>query len=777
MTVQDIEKYAIGQSVTRMEDPRLLRGEGQYTDDLNLDQQAYACFFRSPYAHGNITSLDISAAKRAVGVLTVLTSADLDSEGVLPLPCNLPMKNRDGSDMLKPPRPSLASGRVRFRGEPVALIVAESALQAKDALDLIEFEVDELPAVADAREALSDGAPQLHDSVANNMPLDWEYGDAKAVDAAFAGAHHIERLGLESNRLVVNAMEPRAAIAEYDAAADKFTFHTPSQGVFGLRNALAGAIMGVEQSQMRVRTRDVGGSFGMKSAAYPEYAPLLVASKTLNRPVKWCDERGESFVSDQHGRDSFADVSVAFDANGHILAGRVECYANVGAYLTPVGPSMHTRNIPRNFPGGYRIDKFHARTRAAFTNTSPIGAYRGAGRPEGVYYMERILDNAARHLGIDRIELRRRNLLSPQELPYTAISELTYDSGDFPAILDAGVELGDLDGFESRRQTSLSNGRLRGLGVASYLEVTGPPSTEMGGIRFQENGRVLMVSGSLNYGQGHSGTFAQIVSSTLGVPFEQLDLLQGDSDELIAGAGSGGSRTVISAGSMLLKACDVVIDNGKKLAGHVFEAAVEDIEFSDGVFAVAGTDRRIDIMSLAQHVQSLDAVPEGVPASLDANIADDSPPSAFPNGCHVAEVEIDPETGVVELARYSVVDDFGTLINPMLVEGQVHGGIAQGVGQVLMERTVYDESGQLLTGSYMDYTLPRADDFPSMAFYSLPVPAKTNPLGAKGCGEAGTTGSLPAVMNAIVDVLNREKGIEHFDMPATPEKVWRALNS
>jgi carbon-monoxide dehydrogenase large subunit len=577
---------------------------------------------------------------------------------------------------------------------------------------------------------------------------------------------------LRSNRLVVNAMEPRAAVACFED--DRYVLHSPTQGAFGFRNTLAG-VLGVERDGLRVLTHDVGGSFGMKSSPYPEYVPLLLAARRLGRPVKWCDERSDSFLSDQHGRDSYAEASLAFDAKGRILAGRVHVHCNVGAYLSSVGPSMHTRNVPRNFPGPYRLPVFHARTFAGFTNTTPIGAYRGAGRPEGVYYMERMMDTAARELGIDRVELRRRNLITPAELPYAAVSELSYDSGDFPAILDAGLAESDWDGFDARRRESEARGRLRGLGIACYLEVTGPPATEMGGIRFRADGSVLMVSGSLNYGQGHAVTFAQILSDRLGIPIERLELLQGDSDELIAGAGTGGSRSVICAGSALLSAADEVVANGRTLAGHVLEAAAQDIEFARGEFRVAGTDRAIGILELAARLHAPGGVASASPDALDANISEATPPSAFPNGCHVAEVEIEPATGVVTLARYSVVDDFGTLINPMLVEGQVHGGVVQGVGQALMENAVYDSEGQLVSGSYMDYALPRADDVPAFHFASRPVPATTNPLGAKGCGEAGTTGALPAVMNAVVDALARECGLTHLDMPATPQRVWAAL--
>lgn len=769
------EKFAVGQSVPRTEDPRLLRGEGCFTDDFNLSRQAHAYVFRSPYAHGAITTLNVEGAQTAPGVLTVLTAKDLDAEGVSPLPCGLPVKSRDGTPLIKPPRPALATDRVRYRGEAIALIVADSLAQARDAADLIEFDVAILPAVTDVKDAIREGAPQLHDEATGNRALDWEFGDGVEVDRIFAEAHHVSTLTLRNNRVVISPMEPRAAVGEFDADSGRYTLHVATQGVFGFTGVLSEKILNIPREKLRVRTYDVGGSFGMKSAPYPEYAPVLVASRLLGRPVKWCDERSDSFLSDQHGRDSWAEASLAFDTEGRILAGRVISHANLGGYLSAVGPSMSTRNIPRNFPGVYRLPVFNARSYAIFTNTTPIGAYRGAGRPEGVYYMERLMDTAAREMGIDRVELRRRNLIGADEIPYDAVSELTYDSGDFPAVLDDALTAADWDGFEARREASAAKGSLRGLGIACYLEVTGPPAREMGGIRFEEDGTVTMVSGSLNYGQGHAATFAQILTTKLGIPFDRFRLLQGDSDELIAGAGTGGSRTVISAGTALLHAADEVIENGRLLAGHVLETAIDDIEFEAGEFRVAGTDRAISIMELSETVRRNVALPEGLPGGLDAELAEDTPPSAFPNGCHIAEVEIAPDTGVVKVDRYIIVDDFGTLINPMLVEGQVHGGVIQGLGQALMENTSYSEDGQLISGSYMDYVMPRADDLPTFAFGSHPVPATTNPLGAKGCGEAGCTGALPSIMNAIVDVLARETGVTHIDMPATSERVWSVL--
>lgn len=770
-----LQKFAIGQPVSRVEDPHILRGESCYTDDFSLPGQAHAYVLRSPYAHGRITRLDVTEAKQAPGVLCVLTADDLEAEGVAPLSCRTEKTSRDGTPLIRPERPCLAKGKVRYRGEAVAFIAAESLAQAMDAAEAIELEVEELPAVTDAREGLNAEAPQLHEEAPGNLALDWEFGDEAEADRIFAEAHHVTRLTMRNNRIAISPIEPRAAVGEIDPDTGRFTLHVSTQGVYGYTTELAEKIMGIPREQLRVRTYDVGGSFGMKSAPYPEYAPLLVAVRRLGRPVKWCNTRSDSFLSDQHGRDGWADASLAFDAEGRILGARIISYGNNGAYLSAVGPHMITNNVQRNFPGVYRLPMMYARSHAVFTNTMPIGAYRGAGRPEAVYFMERLMDTAAREMDVDRVELRRRNMLRPDEIPYTAAGGLVYDSGDFPAVLDKALDTGDWAGFEARRARSAEKGLLRGLGLATYLEATGAPAREMGRIRFEEDGTVTMVSGSLNYGQGHRTTFAQIVTTKLGIPFERLRLIQGDSDELIGGMGTGGSKTTLSAGTLLVHAAEKVIENGRAIAGHVLETAVEDIEFEAGTFRVAGTDRAISIMALAEKAR--EGLPADLPQSLDAELVEDTPPSAFPNGCHIAEVEIDPETGRVRLDRYRIVDDFGNLISPLQVEGQVHGGVAQGLGQALLEDVRYDADGQLVSGSFMDYAMPRADDFPGFVFASHPVPATTNPLGAKGCGEAGCSGSLPAIMNAIADVLARETGAVHIDMPATPERVWSALRA
>jgi carbon-monoxide dehydrogenase large subunit len=766
-------KFGIGQPVGRKEDPALVAGRGRYTDDVDLPGQAYGVVLRSAQAHGLLRALDAAPARAAPGVLGVYVGADLSAYG--PIVCKLPLKSQDGSPLFAPPRPVFAIERVRYVGEPLALVVATGVTEAQDAAELIEIEVEPLAAVADPERALAADAPRLHDD-RPNLCLDWRFGDHAAADRAFAEAAHVTRLRLVNNRVVVAPMEPRAALAAYDAASERFTLHVGCQGVFGLRRALAEDLLKIAPERLRVLTGNVGGSFGMKSAAYPEYVALLHAARALGRPVKWCDPRSGSFLSDQHGRGTVVEAELALDAKGKFLAVRVSTVADMGAYLTAFGPAMPAINMQKNLPSLYRTPVVAIRTRCAFTNSVPIGPYRGAGRPEANYVMERLVDAAARGTGRDPVELRRQNLISASAMPFTAASGLSYDSGDFAAVLEAGLAKADWAGFPERRRQSEARGRLRGRGLACYLEVTAPSSPEMGGIRFEADGRVTLITGTLDYGQGHATPFAQVLADRLGVPFELIDLVQGDSDLLLAGGGTGGSRSIMSSGKAIVAASAEVIAKGRQLAGHFLEAAAADIEFEAGTFRIAGTDRSLGLLELAASVRSAPKLSGDLPASLDAALIADGPPSAFPNGCHIAEVEIDPETGALELVRYTAVDDFGNLVNPMLAEGQVHGGVAQGIGQALMEQAVYDRAGQLLTGSFMDYPLPRADAVPPIEVGFHPVPATSNPLGVKGCGEAGVTGALPAVMNAVVDAL-AERGITHLDMPATPEKIWSALRA
>jgi carbon-monoxide dehydrogenase large subunit len=761
----------IGQPVRRTEDAKLLRGEGRYTDDLNLPHQAYAVIVRSRQAHGIIRSISTDTARAMPGVLAVYTAKDLAAYG--PLKSSLPFKNRDGSEMRRTGRPALAGDKVRFVGDPVACVIAETRDQAKDAAEAVEVEIEPLPPVIHLKDAVREGAPQLYDDAPGNVALDYHYGDAEKVAAAFARAAHVTRIEIVNSRVVVSAIEPRCAIGVYEAEKDRWILYTESQGVMGMRAQLA-AILGVGLDKVRVITGNVGGSFGMKAAVYPEYVCILHAARALGRPVKWTDERSTSFLSDNHGRDAVQTVELALDAEGHFLALRVSGLGDLGAYMGTMAAQPPTLNTVRNTVSCYRTPVMEVATRCVFTNTTFINPYRGAGRPEGNYYMERVIDVAAAEMGIDRAELRRRNLVQPHELPYKAASGQIYDSGDFPAVFERALTLADWNGFPARREESRKRGLLRGIGIGNYLEVTAPANKEMGGIRFEADGTVTILTGTLDYGQGHAAPFAQVLSSRLGIPFDRIRLVQGDSDELLAGGGTGGSRSMMNSGAAIVEAAAKVIEQGKAIAAHVLEAAVGDIEFVDGRFVVAGTDRGIAIMELAERLRAGLKLPEGLPQSLDVRHVSDGVPSTFPNGCHVAEVEIDPETGRVQVVRYTMVNDFGTIINPMLVEGQMHGGAVQGIGQALMERTVYDPDGQLLTGSFMDYAIPRAEDAPDFVIESHPVPAKTNPLGVKGCGEAGTTGALPAVMNAVVDALS-DYGIRHIDMPATPDAIWRAI--
>ncbi|HQT85957.1 MAG: carbon monoxide dehydrogenase [Acidiphilium sp. 37-64-53] len=767
-------RFAIGQPVSRTEDPVLLRGEGHYADDLHLQGHLHGVMVRSRVAHGIIRSLATDAAAAMPGVRAIITAADLEAAGIGPMPA-AGGHNHDGSATPQPSQPPLATDRVRYVGDPIAFVVAETAQAAKDAAEAIFADIEHLPAVTEPRDAAEPGAPLVHDDVPGNLVQTFHHGDAEAVAAAFARAAHVTRLPLRNTRIVVSALEPRAATAEFDGETARYTLHLGCQGVFGMRRLLA-AVLDVPVERVRVLTGNVGGSFGMKASCYPEYVCLLHAARTLGLPVKWADERSESFLSDSHGRDHDMLAELALDAEGNFLATRLSGVGNLGAYLSNVVLLPATVNAAKNFVGVYRTPLMEVSTRLVFTHTTPVGAYRGAGRPEGNYYMERLVDAAARETGHDPLDLRRRNLIAPAAIPHRAPSGLVYDSGDFPAILDEALAAADWSGFPARKAASAARGRIRGRGIGHYLEVTADASAEMGGIGFDADGGVTITTGTLDYGQGHAAAFAQVVSAQLGIPFDRIRLRQGDSDALIAGGGTGGSRSIMQSGNALLEAGALVIEKGIRAAAHSLEASPDDLEFRAGRFTVAGTDLGIDLMDLAARLRADADLPDDIPASLDVAHVASGVPSAFPNGCHIAEVELDPETGVIALVAYHTVNDFGVLVNPKLVEGQVHGGIVQGIGQALHERVVFDAAGQLVTGSFMDYALPRADSVPAFSFASHPVPARTNRLGVKGCGEAGCAGSLPAVMNAVIDAL-AAFGIIHLDMPATPERVWAAIRS
>jgi carbon-monoxide dehydrogenase large subunit len=771
-TALSLTKFGVGQPVRRSEDPKLLRGEGCYTDDVSRTGQAYAVMVRSRDAHGVIRSIDLDTARTMPGVLAVLTAADLAAYGGLK--STLPLKNRDGSPIHFVPRPALAGDKVRFVGDPVACVIAETVAQAKDAAEAVALDIEPLAPVLKPADAIKPGAPLVFDQVANNIALDYHYGDADKVAEAFAKAKHVTRLETSNQRMIVAAMEPRAAIGEYDAATEKWTLYSSSQGVYAMKTTLMD-ILRAPADKVRVITGQVGGSFGMKSAVYPEYICILHGARMLKRPVKWTDERSGSFVSDQHGRAQDMVIEIAFDEDAHILAIRLTGYGDMGGYLAQFGPLLPTGNQVKNIASVYRTPLIEVATQCVFTTTSHVSAYRGAGRPEGNYYVERALDVAAAEMGIDRIDLRKRNMIRKSDLPFKAASGMTYDCGDFLGVLKQALDMADYAGFKKRKRESKKNGMLRGLGIGCYLEVTAGGGKELGAIHFDADGMVTIITGTMDFGMGHATTYAQMLTDMLGIPFERIRVVEGDSDRMAYGNGSGGSRSVMFAGAALTESSKLVIERGKQIASHVLEASAGDIEFMAGRFTIAGTDRSIGLLDLAARLRGGFKLPEGVPNSLDTDhVGDMAVPSAFPNGCHIAEVEIDQQTGHAQVVRYSAVNDLGTVINPLLVEGQIQGGVVQGLGQALMEQAVYDSDGQLVTGSFMDYAMPRAHDAPMIAVASHPVPTKSNPLGAKGCGEAGTSGGLPAVANAVVDALS-DYGIRHIEMPMTPARIWQAI--
>ena len=768
-------KFGIGQPVPRTEDPRLLTGGGAYTDDYDALGQAWAHFVRSDVAHGDIRSLNTAAAAAAPGVVAVYVGTELAADGIANLPCGMPFKSRDGTKLIVPPRPALAIGRVRHVGEPIAVVIAETQTQAQDAAERVAVDIAPRAALTDAEAAAAEAAPLLFDEVPGNVCLDFFLGDEDAAARGFAAAAHVTRMRIDNTRMVVNAIEPRAAVAEYDTAAEKFTLHAPTQGAWGFRNAVA-RILGVAGDKLRVVSDDVGGSFGMKGMAYNEPVAALFAARRLGRPVKWRASRSESFLADHQGRASDITAELALNAEGNFLALRITGYGDMGAYLTAMGPAPPTAVLSRNIVSVYKTPAISYAVKCVFTNTVPTGPYRGAGRPESKYILERLIDQAARESGLDRIELRRRNFIPPEAMPYATPIGMTYDTGEFEAIMDEALARADWLGFGERRERSEAAGKLRGIGLCSYLETTAPPGTELADIRFDDDGTVRVITGTRDFGTGHPTPFAQVLSGLLSIPFEAIRIVQNDTDLMSDGAGgSGGSRSLIAAGGAMVEASDKVVDNGRKAAAYILETADEDIEFADGAFRVAGTDRAIGMLELAAELRRRPNLPDGVPARLDAKANHKTSPSSYPNGCHVCEVEIDPETGVTEILRYTVVDDFGVTVNPPIVKGQVQGGIAQGVGQVMQENTVYDGDGQLLTGSFMDYAMPRADDMVEVDFAAHDVPCTTNPLGVKGCGEAGNGGSMGAVMNAVADALTGA-GVAQLEAPATPYRVWTALH-
>ena len=768
-------KFGVGQPVRRVEDQRFITGAGRYTDDIDLDGQAYIAVVRSPQAHARIKSIELDAARTAPGVLAVVTAAEYAATGGNDLPCGIPMENRDGSKGQNRLRPVLCIDRVRHVGDNVAFVVAETPSQAKDAAELVAVDYESLPAVADTETAAEPSQPLVHDDVPNNLSFDWEYGERAAVDAAFARAAHITRLRVVNNRLVANAIEPRAAIADYDAAAGTITLHTCTQGGWLFTDILAGALK-IDGSKVRILTPDVGGGFGMKAFFYPEYAMAAWASRLLGRPVKWTGERAETFLADVMGRDHVTEAELALDADHRILGMKVETTANMGAYSSLFGPFIPTAAALKVLPGVYDVKHLVYRVKGVLTNTTPVDAYRGAGRPESIYLMERLMDAAAREVGEDRAEFRRKNFIPSSAMPFKTAAGEIYDSGEFARVMDAALEEAGWSAFARRRSDAGARGLRRGIGMSYYIESTMGDPQEAAKISFEEDGTVSVAVGTQSNGQGHETAYAQLVNDRLGVPFEKIRIVQGDTARLKWGGGTGGSRSLTAEGMAIRDASDVVIERGKMFASLEFEAAVADIDFerSDGTFRVKGTDRAIAILELARNVRGMAPSRNTAPHGLDAEAMAKIDAWTFPNGCHVAEVEVDPDTGTTRIVNYVAVDDFGVVINPMLVAGQVHGGVVQGLGQALMEHAVYDDSGQLLTGSFMDYAMPHAADMPSFQVSTVEVPCKNNPMGVKGCGEAGSVASPAAVINAIIDAL-ADLGVRHVDMPATPQRVWQTI--
>lgn len=772
-------KFGVNQSVERKEDLRLVTGAGEYTDDITLEGQLYGYMYRSPVAHGKILSIDIEDAKASNGVVDIILGSELAADNANQLPCMIPLKNRDGSDRADPGHPVLVTDKVRYAGDNIAFVIAESLEQAKDAADLIIVDFDELDAVTETGNAHEAGKPLVHDDVKNNIAFDWAQGNEEGLKAAFDSAAHVISLDLVNNRVVVNSMEPRGLIASWDGAEEKMTVRMGTQGGWVLRGLLANSILHIPEEKLRVITPDVGGAFGMKLFFYSECAVTVWASRKVGRPIKWVGERSDAFLSDTQGRDHVTHAALAFDADYKILGMKVETHANLGAYLSTFGPMIPTMAAVKVLPGVYDIPNFHYHCTGVFTNTVPVDAYRGAGRPEAIYVIERLMDTAARELGLSPAEIRRKNFIPVAAIPYKTATGCLYDSGEFERIMDRALESSDWSSFESRKTASAAKGKRRGIGMCYYIEATAGNPTETATIRFEDSDIVTVAVGTQSSGQGHSTAYAQIVAERLGVPFENIQIVQGDTEKIKSGGGTGGSRSLTTQGPAIHAASDEVITKGKELAGHFLEAAAVDIEFDaeGGEFAIAGTDRKIGILELAHRARGLGELPENLAEGLDSEASFTVEAFTYPNGCHIAEVEIDEATGATEVVRYSIVDDFGTLVNPALVRNQVIGGVGQGIGQALTEHTVYSEDGQLLTGSYMDYGMPRADNIPlDLRYETIEVPCTMNPMGVKGCGEAGCIAAPPAIINSIVDGL-ADLGVRQIDMPATPQNVWNTVRA
>jgi aerobic carbon-monoxide dehydrogenase large subunit len=783
----------IGASVKRREDVRFLTGKGRYTDDFNRPGQAYVAFLRSDVAHGTLVSVDTSAAEGMPGVLGVFTGEHFKDIGGIP--CGWQVTDLHGQPMQEPKHPVLAHGKVRHVGDPIAAVVAESYAQARDAVEAIMPEIEELPAVMDMRAAIEGGAVKVHDDLTSNLCYEWGFVEENraAVDEAIRGAHHVTTLELVNNRLIANPMEPRCAIGEYDDADDMHTLYTTSQNPHVIRLLMGAFVLGIPEHKLRVVSPDVGGGFGSKIFHYAEEAFCTWAAKQVRRPVKWTSTRSEAFMSDAQGRDHVTKIELAMDENGKFLALRTDTYANMGAYLSTFAPSIPTWLHGVLLAGTYTTPLIYCNVKAVFTNTVPVDAYRGAGRPEATYSIERVVDKAAREMGIDPVELRRRNFVKPDQFPYQTPVAVVYDTGNYDATMDKLLEIADVAGFEARRQESAGRGKLRGLGIASYIEACGiAPSNVVGQlgaraglyesatIRVNATGSISVFTGSHSHGQGHETTFAQVVAEMLGIDANQIDIVHGDTSRIPFGMGTYGSRSLAVGGSAIVRATEKVIAKAKKIAAHLMEASEGDVEFKDGRFTIAGTDKSVawtdvTLAAYVPHNYPLESIEPG----LEESAFYDPSNFTYPQGVYACEVEVDPETGGVEIVAFAAADDFGNIVNPMIVDGQVHGGIAQGVGQALMEAAAFDETGQLQSASYMDYAMPRAKDVPMYVVdHSCATPCTHNPLGVKGCGEAGAIGSPPTVVNAVIDALQRGgHKVEHIDMPLSPARVWAAMNA
>ncbi len=778
----NIANTGIGASVRRKEDDRFITGRGRYTDDINRPHQTYAWFLRSPYAHARIQAMDSSEARKHKGVRAVLSGKDMADDGIGGLPCGWMVKGVDGEDMRQPPRPPLAVERVAFVGEPYAIVVADSRQAARDAAELVRTEFVELPAVADP--ARADSAAEIHPGIPNNTCYEWEIGDGEAVAQAFAGAAHVTSLEFRNNRLIPNALEPRAAIGEFDPASGDHSLYVTSQNPHLARLIIAAFVGVAPEHKLRVVAPDVGGGFGSKIFVYPEEVSCLWAARRVGRPVKWTAERTESFLSDAHGRDHVTKAELALDKDGSFLGLRVKTIANLGAYLSTFASAVPTYLYGTLMAGQYRTPAIHVAVKSVFTNTAPVDAYRGAGRPEATYVVERLVETAARELGLDPAEIRRRNFIGADQFPYETPVALVYDSGNYEQCLARALEIADYANFPARRAQSKANGKLRGVGLSCYIEACGLAPSQMaislgagvglyesGEVRVNPTGSVTVMTGTHSHGQGHETTFAQVVSSQLGIPIDQVEVVHGDTSKVEFGLGTYGSRSAAVGGSALVRAGEKIIAKGRIIAAHMLQAEPDEVEFADGDFRVRASNASVSFAEVAFRAYVPSDYPEGLEPGLSEKAFYDPANFTYPAGAYVCEVEVDAETGEAAVASFVAVDDFGKLINPLIVAGQVQGGIVQGIGQALLEGCHYDDSGQLVTGSLMDYCLPRADDAPNVQIDVVETPCPHNPLGVKGCGEAGAIGSPPAVINALTDAL----GVRDIAMPATSEKIWRAI--